>query len=42
VDKRSKAVVVVLEGIVNVNVPAVMVCAPNVWTLTAALDWVEL
>jgi len=27
---------------VSVNVPAVMVCEPNVWTLIALLLWVEL
>ena len=29
-------------GMVSVNVPAVMVCEPNVCTLTALLLWVEL
>ncbi len=32
----------VLLGIVKVNVPAVMVCEPNVWTLTALRDCVKL
>lgn len=31
-----------LVGMVNVNVPAVTVCEPKVWTLTALLDWLEL
>ena len=39
---RSSAELVVLEGIVKVKVPAVMVCEPKVWTLTAALLCVEL
>jgi hypothetical protein len=32
----------VLDGIVNVNVPAVIVWSPKVYTATALLDWVEL
>ena len=39
---RINAVEVVLLGMVSVNVPAVMVCEPNVYTPTALLDWVEL
>jgi hypothetical protein len=42
VDKRSRAAEVVLEGIVNVKLPAVIVCEPNVWTDTALLLCVEL
>jgi hypothetical protein len=42
VAKRSKAVDVVFDGIVKVNVPAVMVCEPNVWTLIALRDCVKL
>jgi hypothetical protein len=42
VDKRNKAVAVLLVGIVKVNVPAVMVCEPKVCTDTALLDWVLL
>jgi hypothetical protein len=42
VAKRNKAVDVVFDGIVKVKVPAVMVCEPNVWTLTALLLCVEL
>jgi hypothetical protein len=33
---------VVLDGMVSVNVPAVMVWEPKVWTLIALLLWVEL
>ena len=40
--RRSSAELVVLEGIVKVNVPAVMVCEPKVWTLTAVLLCMEL
>jgi hypothetical protein len=32
----------VLEGMVKVKVPAVMVCEPKVWTLTALSLCVEL
>ena len=39
---RSKPVLESLVGIVNTKLPAVTVCAPNVWTLTALLLWVEL
>ena len=42
VAKRNKAVVVVLLGMVKVNVPAVIVWLPNVCTLTALFDCVEL
>jgi hypothetical protein len=42
VAKRSKAVVVVLEGIVSVKVPAEIVWEPNVCTLTALLPCDEL
>jgi hypothetical protein len=42
VAKRSKAVVVVLLGMVSVNVPAVIVWLPNVCTLTALFDCEEL
>jgi hypothetical protein len=42
VAKRNKAVDVVFEGMVKVKVPAVMVCEPKVWTLTALSLCVEL
>jgi len=42
VDNLSKAEDVELEGIVKVNVPAVMVCEPNVCTETALLELDEL
>jgi hypothetical protein len=42
VAKRINAVVVVFAGIVKVNVPAVTVCEPKVWTLTALFVWVLL
>ena len=42
VARRSRAVLVVFDGIVRVNVPAVTVCEPKVCTLTALLDFDEL
>jgi hypothetical protein len=33
---RIKPFVASFVGIVSVNVPAVIVCDPNVWTLTAS------
>jgi hypothetical protein len=42
VAKRNRAVDVVFEGMVKVKVPAVIVCEPNVWTLTALSLCVEL
>jgi len=42
VAKRNRAVVVVLEGMVNVKVPAVIVWEPKVWTLIALRDCVKL
>ena len=39
---RSKPVELSFVGIVSVNVPAVIVCEPNVWTLTALLPCVAL
>jgi hypothetical protein len=35
---RIRALLASLVGIVSVNVPAVTVCDPNVWTLIALFD----